>query len=171
MRVPGRLRIAWDDDSTLKIETDSGMQTRLFHFARPVQTGDALATATPPSDAAPTWQGYSVARWEPPLRGVARPQGLPLGLGPRLGQNGRSLEVVTTRLRPGYLRKNGIPFSDKAAVNEYYDRFGEPRGGEWFVVTTVVTDPVYLNDPWVTSSHFKKEPDGSKWDPTPCRVR
>src|SRR5690349_7317495 len=32
MRVPGRLHITWQDDNTLKIDTDSGMQTRLFHF-------------------------------------------------------------------------------------------------------------------------------------------
>ena len=32
MRVPGRLRISWTDESTLKIETDAGTQTRTFHF-------------------------------------------------------------------------------------------------------------------------------------------
>jgi len=32
MRVPGRIRIGWEDDVTLKVETDAGTQTRLFHF-------------------------------------------------------------------------------------------------------------------------------------------
>ena len=35
MRMPGRLRITWQDDTTLKIETDAGSQTRLLHFTRP----------------------------------------------------------------------------------------------------------------------------------------
>ena len=32
MRVPGRFHITWQDDNTLKIETDAGTQTRLLHF-------------------------------------------------------------------------------------------------------------------------------------------
>ena len=47
----------------------------------------------------------------------------------------------------------------------------EPNGDEWFTVTTTVTDPEYLAVPFVTSSDFKKEPDGSKWDPQPCTAR
>ena len=159
MREPGRLHITWKDDTTLQIETDAGMQTRVFHWA-----------ATPPQDSAPTWQGYSVARWEPSPQPVAG-AGIPLGLAPRAGRQGRSLEVHTTRIRPGYLRKNGVPFSADVAVDEYYDVFAEPGGQPWFVVTTVVRDPKYLNTPWVTTSHFKKEADASKWNPTPCRVR
>jgi hypothetical protein len=110
-----------------------------------------------------------------------------LGLAPRAGRQGRTLEVRTTRIRPGYLRKNGVPFSADAVVEEYYDVFAEPGGPStslgtgpstslgtgqpWFVVTTIVRDPKYLNTPWVTTSHFKKEADASKWNPTPCRVR
>jgi hypothetical protein len=161
MREPGRLRISWQDDNTLKIETDAGLQTRLLRFGgQPPQTGPR------------TWQGQSLARWQGPLRGVGiGVGGPPLGLGPRFGGDSRTLEVVTTQIRPGYLRKNGVPFSPNAVVNEYFDLFKEPNGADWFVVTTVVTDPQYLNGPWVTTSHFKKESDGSKWDPTPCRVR
>ena len=161
MREPGRLRISWQDENTLKIETDAGMQTRLLRFG-----------GQPPQSGARTWQGYSVARWEGPLRGVGVGiGGPPLGLGPRFGTLGRTLEVVTTNIRPGYLRKNGVPFSPNAVVNEYFDLFKEPNGTDWFVVTTVVTDPQYLNGPWVTTSNFRKESDGSKWDPTPCTVR
>src|SRR5947209_1339719 len=32
MRIPTRVRIAWADDNTLKLETDAGTQTRLFKF-------------------------------------------------------------------------------------------------------------------------------------------
>src|SRR5471030_3057747 len=54
MRVPGRLRISWDDEKTLKIETDAGMQTRFLLF-----DASALELST-----ARTWQGLSYAEWE-----------------------------------------------------------------------------------------------------------
>jgi hypothetical protein len=164
MREPTRLRISWTDDYTLKIETDAGMQTRTLRFARP----DNPQSPSPAAVSQRSWQGVSVARWEPPPGGG---RGLNLGLAPRAGTQSRSLEVVTTEIRPGYLRKNGVPFSGDASVTEYFDLFPEPDGPDWFVVTTSVTDPAYLGEPWVTTSHFKKEPDGSKWNPTPCRVR
>jgi hypothetical protein len=167
MREPTRLRIAWQDDYTLKIDTDAGMQTRLFRFAAP-GPGGTLTAPAPPAER--SWQGHSVARWEG-APGPITGRGLGLGLGPRAGTQGRSLEVVTTMIRPGYLRKNGVPFSDAAQVTEYYDLFAEPGGPDWFVVTTIVRDPRYLGQPWVTTSHFKKEPDGSKWDPQPCSVK
>jgi hypothetical protein len=157
MRIPGRLRITWQDDLTLKIETDAGTQTRLFHFGPPpAQRGE------------PSWQGYSAARWEQP---IPDSPGIPLGLAPRAGTKSRTLEVVTTQLRPGYLRKNGVPYSANTVLTEYYDRFKEPNGDEWFTVTTVVTDPQYLAIPFVTTTDFKREPDGSKWHPTPCSAR
>jgi len=54
-------------------------------------------------------------------------------------------------------------------LTEYFDRFAAPGGDEWLVVTTVVTDPRYWNGDFITSSHFRKERDGSRWDPSPCR--
>jgi hypothetical protein len=156
MRVPGRLRISWADDNTLKIETDAGTQTRLFHFG-----------GQPPANATPSWQGYSVARWEP---GAGR--GARGGLGVTFeGFESRSLEVSTTQLRAGYLRKNGVPYSEKATVQEYYDSFKEPNGEEWFTVTTIVTDPVYLAIPFVTTTDFRREPDASKFSPSACTAR
>jgi hypothetical protein len=159
MRLPGRVRISWQDDDTLKIETDAGRQTRLLRF-RPG------ATPTGTRD----WQGYSTARWEPPASGAFPPPAFALGLSPRAGAQGRSLEVQTTQLRPGYLRKNGIPYSADATVTEYFDLFKE-SSTEWFVVTTIVRDPIYLTGPWVTSSNFKRETDTSKWSPSPCSAR
>ncbi len=80
------------------------------------------------------------------------------------------MKVVTTGLRPGYLRKNGVPYSANAVVTEYYNRTNEPNGDSWLVVTTVVEDPVYLAGRFVTSSHFKKAADGSVWNPMPCQA-
>jgi hypothetical protein len=164
MRLPGRLHITWQDDRTLKIETDSGTQTRLLHF-----TQGSPQSPKPPANTKPSWQGYSTAQWEQPVRGTGTP--LP-GLGAtRQGAGGRSLEVVTTQLRPGYLRKNGPPYSANAIVSEYFDLSKERNGDTWFVVTTIVEDPQYLTEPFVTSTNFKKQADGSGWDPQPCRAR
>ena len=124
----------------------------------------------PPAAGEPTWQGTSIARWEAPPRGLAG-NTIPLGLGARAGTDSRTLEVVTTRIRPGYLRKNGVPFSADTTVTEYFDLFKDPDGVDWFVVTSIVRDPQFLNGPWVTTSHFKKERDGAKWTPTPCAAR
>jgi hypothetical protein len=160
MRVPGRLHITWQDDLTLKIETDAGQQTRLFHFGGETQRG-----------AAPSWQGYSSAKWEGALPTVNPPISFGLALAPRLGSKSRSLEVTTTELRAGYLRKNGVPYSDKTVLKEYYDLFSEPNADTWLMVTTVVEDPTYLALPFVTTSHFKKLADASGWDPEPCTAR
>lgn len=147
MRVPGRIHITWQDDSTMRLETDAGTQTRLFRFS-----------PSPPSDAKPTWQGTSVARWETPGGRGGNPG----------ARRGGSMTVVTTNLRAGYLRKNGVPYGENATVTEYFDLAPQQDGGQWLIVTTVVDDPRYLTQPFIVSSHFRKEADGSKWDPTPC---
>jgi hypothetical protein len=148
MRSPTRLRISWLDADTLKLETDYGMQTRLFEFG-------AL-----PAGVASSWQGLSRAQWVMPAGRR--------GAGPtRFG----SMKSVTTRLRPGYLRKNGIPYSANAVLTEYWNVHQYRDGSLWLVVTVVVEDPQNLQMPWVTSLHFKKEADASKWDPTPCSAR
>lgn len=142
MSVPGRLHITWQDANTLRIDTDAGAQTRLIRF-------DQRA----PAAAAPlTWQGESAGRWER----VPAPD------------TGGSLRVATSHLRAGYLRKNGVPYSEQTTVSEHFDVAPLPEGGQLLLVTTTVVDPVYLNGPYIVSPHFKKEPDGSKWDPTPC---
>jgi hypothetical protein len=138
MRVPARFHIVWQDDNTLRVDSDSGMQTRLFHFNAP--------TAQPGER---TWQGYSTAQWQRPA----------------------SLKVATTNLRAGYLRKNGVPYSENAAVTEYFDMAPFPGGGQVLMVTAIVDDPQYLQQPFIVSSQFLKEADGSKWDPTPCTAK
>ena len=176
MRVPGRLHITWPDDNTLKIDTDAGTQSRLLHFG----------AAAPPSGEA-GWQGYSAAQWEfagPAQRGgggggggraVITIGGVVQGGGDTGGRGrgaaalrGGSLKVVTTHMKAGYLRKNGVPYSENTVVTEYFDRHNEPNGDQWFTVTTIVDDPRYLDQPFVTSTHFKKEPDAAKWHPSAC---
>ncbi|MEQ1757196.1 MAG: hypothetical protein ABL986_02680 [Vicinamibacterales bacterium] len=159
MRRPGRVHITWQDDQTLKLELDEGSQVRLFHFG-----------GSPPSGARPSWQGYSVANWERPVQGIEPPD-LAGIFSTRTANRGRSLEVTTRGLRDGYLRANGLPYSADTTVEEFYDYHKLADGAEWLTVTTVVTDPKYLKAPWITSSDFKKEPDGSKFSPGPCSAR
>jgi hypothetical protein len=150
MRVPGRLHVTWPDDNTLRIDIDAGTQTRVFHFdPAPATLGQR------------TWQGYSTAQWERPARGR--------GAGPASMYG--SLKVVTTNMRAGYLRKNGVPYSENAILSEYFDVAPLPSGGPLLLVTAVVEDPQYLQQPFIVSSQFKKEKDGSGWDPTPCSAR
>jgi hypothetical protein len=167
LQVPGRLHITWQDDNTLRLDTDSGTQMRLFRFG----------AATPPNGT-PTWQGHSVALW-----GGTEPRDRRDGQGgPATDDEGNLLvardrrepdylKVTTTRMRPGYLQKNGVPYSANALLEEYFDLASDPyTKNTWLLVTTVVTDPQYLNEPLIMHSHFKKLPDASGWDPTPCRA-
>ena len=152
MRVPTRLRISWQDDMTLKVETDAGTQTRLLHFD---DWKSSSGTAT--------WQGDSVARWEFPVPGRgAGPQGPP-----KFG----NLKIVTTHMRPGYLRKNGVPYGENAVMTEYWDFNREHNGDQWIVITSVLEDSTYLQQPYITSPNFKKEADGSKWAPSVCLAK
>ena len=146
MRIPGRIHITWQDDQTLKLESDAGTQTRLLEFG---------ATKNPGGG----WQGVSTAAWE--MAGGGR--GGPILSG--------SLNIVTSKLKPGYLQKNGIPYSASATLTEYFDRVDEPLGSAFLVLTSTVDDPVYLTEPYLTSTHFKKEADASGWKPSPCSSR
>ena len=98
MRGPIRMRISWQDDNTLKLETDYGTQTRLLRFG-------AAAAAGPRS-----LQGITSAEW------------IVHGAGGRGAPRFGSLKTITNNLRPGYLRKNGVPYSERF-------KLGRPRGG------------------------------------------
>jgi hypothetical protein len=150
LRNPGRLHVTWENDDTLRIDTDAGTQTRLLHFgATAAQTGE------------PQWQGVSVAQWELPGPGGRRAATV----------SGGDLKVTTTRMRPGYLQKNGVPYSGNAVLTEYFHRTIEDNGDSWLIVTTIVEDPQYLTTQFLRSTHFKKEADGSKWDPSQCEAQ
>jgi hypothetical protein len=152
MRLPGRLHITWQDERTLKVELEAGSQTRLLSFS-------------PPPAGAPDWQGMSRATWdrsEPVIAGGF--------FGPAAAPGG-SLKVVTTGMKPGYLRRNGVPYSASAVITEYFDRFDVPGGDALLVVQTEVLDPTYLSQPFWTSTHFKRQADAAGWSPTPCRAQ
>ena len=151
MRVPGRLQISWENDTTLRIDTDAGQQKRRLFF-------DKTQKAQPER----SWQGNSVAEWER----ITQPGGLGVSLQQGPGKVG-ALKVITTNLKAGYLRKNGVPYSEDTTMTEYFDRL-TAYGTDWLTVFTIVEDPRYLNQPFITSTHFKREPDRSKWMPTPC---
>ena len=151
MREPTRLHIAWEGDSTLRIDTDAGQQTRLLHFDK-IAKGER------------TWQGNSAAEWDR----IKQPGGLGVSIQEAPARLG-VLKVVTTNMKAGLLRKNGVPYSEDAVVTEYFDRLSA-FGTEWLTVFTTVEDPKYLDAPFIVSSHFKREPDRSKWRPTPCEA-
>jgi hypothetical protein len=186
MRQPGRLRVSWQDDQTLKLEFDAGTQTRLLYFDQAAQR--------PPAER--TLQGLSLARWEGPGVGAgpigdgrADPRvtgggllsrdlpgggggGLRGGPPPRQQaqlNRGGNLRVVTTGFREGYLRKNGVPYSEQATVTEYIHRLPtHPNGDNWLHVVTIVEDPRYLTQPFYTSTSFRLEPDDKLFAPSPC---
>jgi hypothetical protein len=148
MRVPGRLRITWTDDRTLKLETDAGQQTRILAFGAPQgQGGD--------------WQGVSQASWDTVSFGN--------GLFSRDVPSG-ALKVVTTKLKPGYLQKNGVPYSANAVLTEYFDVIKDATG-DYLVDSITLEDPTYLTSKYETAVNFKKQPDAAGWNPAPCTSR
>jgi hypothetical protein len=162
MRMPGRLNITWQDEQTLRVETDAGSQVRILNFA-------------PDEPGPPSLQGYSVARWDSvaAVGGRAFGFGGLRGFGGRRGGNDRStasyLRVDTSNVTAAWLRRNGAPYSQDATITEYIDRFTSSIGEDWLTVLTIVIDPMYLSEPFVTSTQFKRELDESKWMPTTCR--
>jgi hypothetical protein len=182
MRQPGRLRISWQDDTTLKLEFDAGTQTRLLNFDRAKQPGPEK-----------TWQGFSFAIWEGPGFGRAAEappgpgggpggsqfpggggQGLRGGPPPRgiaSINRGGDVKAVTTNFREGYLRKNGVPYSENATITEYFHRLPtHPNGDNWLNVVTVIEDAKYLNGAYYTSTNFRLEPDDTRFKATPCQT-
>jgi len=152
IRQPTRIRVSWDDEDTLLFEFDAGRQTRRLEFGQ----------SSPPAES--SLQGYSRATW-------AR-QTLQRGVFGSRTPPGGALKVITTHLAPGYLRPNGVPYSEQATMTEYFHTFTLPGGGEtWLVVTTVVDDAVYLTSELVMSTQLKKETDRTNWNPRECDIR
>jgi hypothetical protein len=153
MRIPGRLHVTWQDEQTLKIETDAGKQTRLFYFANP------------PENKAEDYQGTSKAEWD---LGNAGAGGLFFGGGGAAATPSGSLKVITTRMKPGYATRNGVPFSNGATLTEYYDLVKEKNGTEYLVLTSSLDDPTYMSQPMWTATHFKKQADARGFIPVDC---
>ncbi len=153
LRMPGRIHIDWDGDEALKVESDAGTQSRLLAFGQARgQGGD--------------WQGVSVASWD---RATAPLSGFSIGGG--AGPTGSSLKVVTTKAKPGYLTRNGIPYGANATFTEYWDLQQVPGGDTLLVVTVEVVDPEFLSSPYWYSVHFKKQTDATGWNPKPCAAQ
>jgi hypothetical protein len=173
MRQPGRVHITWANDMTLKVEIDAGKQTRMFAFGAPRQPAGEAALQ---GNSTAQWQSPQITRFytskisaqdpNTPGFGGQAPQG---SNPPDTRKLGGTLKVVTTNIRPGYLRNNGVPFSANAVLTEYYD-IHKDAGQEYLVITSIVEDPQYLYVPWVVTNHFRREADGSKWDPQPCEL-
>jgi hypothetical protein len=152
--VPGRLNISWADDNTLKIDMDAGKQTRLLHF----NPGEKPAQRT--------LQGHSVATWDTGARGGrgggGGRAGAPAAPAPAWG----SLRVVTTNLTGGYLLSSRASYSENAVLTEHFTRH-RSFDVDYFTVTAIVEDGAVTR---ISSSTFKKEPNGSKFSPTGCDV-
>jgi hypothetical protein len=71
-------------------------------------------------------------------------------------------------MRPGYVTRNGAPYSGNATLTEYYDLIKEPSGVEYLVLTSVVDDPANLTQPMWTAVHFKKQNNAAGWNPAAC---
>ena len=157
MQRPGRLHFTWDNDNTLRMDADAGAQTRILHFGpAPAQRGE------------PTWQGYSVAEWQVPRGALLDLGGVGFVGGERPPNRGGTLKVTTTNMRPGYLRKNGVPYSGTAVLTEYFNRLTGSDGGVYLSVTALLDDPVNLTQPFVRTYTFKKQADATGWNPSPC---
>jgi len=165
MQRAGRLHITWDGDQALKIETDAGTQTRTLRFT--TAGAQVLAAA---ASAEPTWQGNSVAVWQVngrPLIDTGGTGFVPINRVQGATRGGQ-LKVTTTNMKPGYIRKNGVPYSERAVLNEYFTLVPGQQNDTYIALTAMVDDPTYLTGQFIRTYTFKKVADATGWDPTPC---
>jgi hypothetical protein len=149
--MPGRHPNQLGKRQHVENRTEAGTQTRHLQFIPPAQQ---------PPAAPPSLQGLSVAGWEV--------------VGGRGAGRAGDLKVVTRNLTSGYLRKNGVPYSANAVVTEWFDvvTAAPPNNATtYMVINTEVSDPLYLAQPFVTSTHFKKLPANATFTPEACAAR
>jgi glyoxylase-like metal-dependent hydrolase (beta-lactamase superfamily II) len=80
----------------------------------------------PPEYAPHTWAGFTTGRWE-----------------------GTTLVTDTTHLKWGWIRRNGVATSDLTTVRTLYQRHQDV-----LTITVIVTDPLYLTEPYVKTIDF-----------------
>lgn len=137
----------WRGPSQLKISKEVDPVSReivAFHaeFLRSVDMPVYVDGRPHPSELAPhTWAGFSTGKWE-----------------------GNMLTITTTHLKEGYLRRNGLPRSDKATITEHWI-----RNGDFFTAVVIMNDPVYLTEPFIRSSDYELAL-GQQIPPYPCGV-
>jgi hypothetical protein len=155
LMLPTRLHISWQDDNTLRVETDAGQQTRLLHF-----NDRAVAAAS--------LQGDSRAKWltPAPAFGSGGRGGPGAAAAPKYGV----LRVATTNLLAGLLRKNGVPYSDMTTLQEDWMLNSVPGGADYLTVSALIKDPVYLRADYYVAPVFVRESDAAKWQPAPCTL-
>jgi hypothetical protein len=95
----------------------------------------------PPEEAPRTWAGFTTAKWD-----------------------GDVLTTTVTHLKEGYMRRNGVARSEKATVAEHWIRHGN-----CLTVMTVVTDPVYLTEPFIRTTDYELDLH-QQIPPYPCEV-
>jgi glyoxylase-like metal-dependent hydrolase (beta-lactamase superfamily II) len=95
----------------------------------------------PPAWAPHSWSGFSTGKWE-----------------------GNMLVVHTDHLKGAYLRRNGASFSDKATMVEYLTRHGN-----YLLVTMIITDPVWLEEPFIQTTNYELDPQ-TQLSYYPCTV-
>lgn len=95
----------------------------------------------PPDYANHTWAGFTTAKWE-----------------------GDMLTTYVTHLKEGYIRRNGVPRSDLATLTEHW-----LRHEDFLTVVTIVTDPVYLTEPFIRSTDYQLDLH-QHVPPYPCEV-
>src|ERR1700682_3329406 len=95
----------------------------------------------PAEDAPHTWQGFSTGKWE-----------------------GNQLTVITTHLKESYVRRNGVPRSDRAILIEHWIRHGD-----YLTLVSIIDDPVYLAEPFIRTTNWAFDP-GQAMEPYPCEV-
>ena len=112
----------------------------------PAQLGDA------------SWQGYSAAVWQVngrPLIDTGGTGFVPINRVQGATRGGQ-LKVTTTNMKPGYLRKNGVPYSDKAVLTEYFTVLPGQQNDSYIALTAMLDDPTYLTGQFIRTYTFKK---------------
>ena len=137
-RGPANLRI-WKDIDTPTQDTIA-YHTHISWQA-PERTIWMDGRAHPPDYVAHTWQGFSTGKWE-----------------------GDTLTTTTTHLKEGWIRRNGIPRSEKAVITEHLIRHGN-----YLTVAVIINDPVYLTEPFIRTTDFQLDPD-QQIAPYPCEA-
>jgi hypothetical protein len=135
-RGPGDLRM-WSDLDPL---TQGVMAWHtVLRWMLPVRTIYMDGRPHPSEYAPHTWQGFSTGEWE-----------------------GDMLKVTTTHMKEGWVRRNGIPRSDKSVMIEYFIRHGE-----YFTLVTDVEDPVFMTEPFIRTSNWIQDL-GYRLGPNSC---
>ena len=137
-RGPSQMRI-WKEIDPLTREMVAYHQYWLRSMDRPIYLD---GRSRPPASAAFTWGGFSKGEWD-----------------------GDNLRIVTTHMKEGYIRRNGVPRSSRSTLVQHWIRHGNVLTG-----VMMIYDPVYLEDVHVRSSDYILDPS-QHIPPYPCEPK